>query len=219
MENEKADATRDIPENHIVESNLVFKIWTHPKQTLDYILKNCPGKNLTILFILAGISRAIDRAVSHHNGDKMSTVAVLTVAILGGGLLGWISYFFYAWLLSVTGKWIKGNATSENFRTILAWASIPLIASLLLLIPELMLVGGDIFRSEMAEISFPVSIVLMIFWYIEISLAIWGLIILVEGISLVQNFKTGKAILNAVLPVLLIMIPVMLLVFGIKLFN
>lgn len=209
----------DNTENNISENNLFYKIWLKPTQTLEYILKYSGDKYLILLFILGGITQAIDKASSKNMGDHQSTIAVLLMAIVFGGLFGWISYYFYAWLLEVSGKWLKGRASFQEFKVILAWSSIPTICSLILLIPELMLLGDDLFKSESTQINNVSNVILIVFGILEITLGIWTVVIFIKGVSLIQNFKTGKAILNAIIPGLLIIIPILFLISIVKLFT
>jgi hypothetical protein len=203
----------------INDDNLLLKIWLKPKDTLTHILKNYPDKYVTILLVLGGVVRAIDRASNKSMGDNMSTVAVLGVAIIFGGLFGWMTYYIYAWAMSVTGQWIKGESNSSQFRTIIAWALIPSICSLVLLGPELIVFGDDLFKSEPVNDSSLDGISWIIFGVIELTLGIWTMIILVKGISLIQNFSIGKSILNMILPGLLILIPILAIVLLVGMFD
>lgn len=195
----------------IQEDNLLTQIWFKPKRTLSYILQNQPEKYVPVLLCLGGIVRAIDRASMKGMGDKMSTITVLVMALVGGGLFGWITYYFYGWLLSVTGRWISGNGSAANFRTVIAWALIPSIFTLLLLLPELLIFGDDLFRSERTNTSTFHDVIWIVFGLLEAVLGTWTIVILVKGVSLVQNFAAGKAIVNILLPGLLIVGPIILL--------
>ena len=217
MENENSFQNNESAvNNNITEDNLLLKIWIAPKATLEFVLNYCPHKYVLLLFALGGISRSIDRASTKGMGDNMSAVSILTISIIAGGLFGWLSYYFYAWLLEVTGKWLKGNASFSQFKTILAWSLVPTAFSLLLLIPELMIFGDEIFKSETYSPNWITDMVLMLFALMEITLGIWTLVILIKGISLIQNFSTGKSVLNAFLPALLILVPIILLALLIK---
>ena len=146
-------------------------------------------------------------------GDKMATSSVLIFATIGGALFGWLSYYIYAYFISFTGTWIKGKATPKEFRIILAWASIPSIAGLILLIPELFIFGDDLFRSELSSSDLLYTISYKIFAMIDIVLGIWTLIILIKGTALIQGFGIGKAILNIFLPLLLLIVLILIIVF------
>lgn len=212
MENENLfQNTEGTNETGFNDGNLVFKIWFEPKATLQYILSNCPDQYVLLLFSLGGISRSINRVSNKGMGDNMSTASILIISIIAGGLFGWLSYYLYAWVLEVTGKWLNGNATFSQFKTILAWSSVPIATSLLLLIPELYIFGDNFFKSEVYSYEWNSTLFLLIFAIIEMILSIWSLVILIKGIGLVQNFTIGKSILNAILPAFLIFIPLFML--------
>ncbi len=106
--------------------------------------------------------------------------------------------------MSVTGKWIDGTAESDKFRTIIAWALIPSLGSLLLLFPEIFMFQEGLFKSVPVNNSMFNNTMWFVFGMTELLLGIWSLIILVTGNMLIQNFNVGKAILNLFLPGLVI---------------
>lgn len=209
---ENSDNIISSTKGELSEKKLLFTIWLKPKQTFTYILKYCPDKFVILFFVLGGIGRAIDRAVNRNMGDELSLGVILAIAIIGGALFGWISYYFYAWLLKVSGKWLKGEASTNKYRTVLAWSIVPQVLSLLLVVPQILLFGNGFFSSEFEEPSLALGISLLIFGLIDIALGIWSLVILVNGIMVIQNFGAGKAFLNAILPVFMILLPILLLV-------
>jgi len=189
------------------EENLLLRIWTQPVSTFTYILNYCPDKHIHLLLVLGGIVRAIDRASVTSMGDKSSTVGVLFAAVIGGGLFGWMTYYFYAWIVSFTGRWINGKADARTIRVILAWSSIPAITSLILLIPEILIYGNDLFRSDRSNENLLQTICEPVFSVIQIMLSVWSLALSVIGVALVQKFSSGKAILNILLGAVILVLP------------
>lgn len=184
----------------ITEDSLLKDIWLRPTETLSYILKYHPEKYLTLFFIFGGITSSIDRASNKGLADNLSTSYVLLMAVIGGGLFGWITYYFYAWALSATGNWLEGRAKPAIFRTIIAWSLVPTICSLLFLIPKILIFGDDLFRSVPEVDSTFYDAALIGFGLIDLTLGIWTMVIMVKGIAIVQGFTTGKSILNMILP-------------------
>lgn len=152
-------------------------------------------------------------------GDNMSTAAVLGIVIILGGLFGWVTYYIYAWCMSVTGEWLNGKSEPSKFRTIIAWALIPSICSLILLVPEVIIFGEDLFKSEPMNESLFNTVSWIVFGLIEIALAIWSTVILVKGMSLIQNFGIGKSFLNMILPGIVIVVPIAAIALLVGLFN
>lgn len=195
----------------ITEGRLLETIWYRPSDTLRFILQNCPQKYVTALLVLGGISRAVGRASDKGYGDTMELWAVLTLAFVLGGLFGWIGYYMYAWGMRVTGNWLDGKATTEQFRTVLAWSLVPAIGSLVLLIPELFVIGEELFKSEPDVYSNAIAYSYILFGLLEITLGIWSIVILVKGIAIIQKFSVWKALLNAFLPGIILLIPFVLI--------
>jgi hypothetical protein len=209
MEELEKEIIQESPD--INEGNLLFKIWVQPTASLSYILTYNPKKYYIILLVLTGITNTIDRASTKNAGDNMSTFYVLLTSIIGGGLLGWMTVYIYAWGMSGTGKWLKGSANPEEFRIVTIWSCIPSISSLFLLIPQIFIYGDELFKSSpIVEYDFMIYL-----WYmflgVEMILGLWTIIIMVKGIALIQNFSIGKAILNLFLPGLVLLIPIIVI--------
>ncbi|MFD2835362.1 Yip1 family protein [Gramella sp. AN32] len=190
---------------------LLIDIWTKPKEVFQYLLKTDPRKNILLLFYLAGIVNYLDRAVQKDAGDSQSLTSILLLSLLGG-IAGIIGYYLYSYALSVTGNWLGGKAGSERHRTILACSMIPQIATLILLVPELIIFGSDWFSSSTDQTNVALMIVFFIFGGIHLVLSIWSFVLLVIGVKLIQNFSTLRAIGNLLLPVMVI-VGIVLIIF------
>lgn len=200
------------PAVNITEDKLLVSIWRQPTATLRYVLAHCPDKYVTVLLMLGGIARSIDRASRQNSGDHLSTFSILAMAVVLGGLVGWVFYHIYGWGMKVTGQWLGGRASAEEFRTVLAWALIPTVVSLVLTVPQAIIFGDDLFRSEPQDTSDFAENARLLFGIIEVILAGWSLVILVCGVKLLQGFRTGRALSNILLPALVVVGVIILLV-------
>jgi len=199
---------------NLTDKDLFIKIWTTPRQVFKYINDNHYEKYVTVLLVLSGISRSFDRASIKNMGDKMSIWAILGLCIILGGLLGWISYYIYAALVSWTGKWLKGQGDTSSILRIFSYAMIPSIIALLFLIPQIGIYGVEIFKEDgdITSASWISNILVYGSMFLEVVLGIWTLIFCVVGISEVQKLSIGKSILNLLLPVLVILVPILIIV-------
>ena len=98
----------------LTDREIFTKIWISPRLVFKFLNDNRYDKYVHILLILAGITRTLDRASTNNMGDDMSLFGVLAISIILGGLLGWISYYIYAALMSWTGKWLKGQGDTNS---------------------------------------------------------------------------------------------------------
>lgn len=197
------------------DKEIFTKIWLNPREVFSYIHQNSYDKYVIILLILAGISGSFDRAVMRDMGDDMSLFAIVGLCIIIGGLLGWISYYIYAALTSWTGKWLDGQGDTSSILMILAYATIPSVLALLLLIPQIGIYGNELFKSE-GDIMSGGIVANAIFYgtaILEVILGIYSIVLSVIGVSEVQQFGIGKAILNLLLPILVIVVPLVAIAF------
>jgi len=207
--------------NFISDKKLFSKIWTSPREVFKFINTYKYDKYVTVLLILAGISRTFDRASMKNMGDNFSIWGVIAFCIIIGAIFGWITNYIYSALISWTGNWLNGKGNTDSILRVLSYALIPSIISLLLLIPQIAIYGNEIFKSE-GDISSGGIISNVIVYgsmFLEFILGIWTLFLFVIGISEVQKLSIGKSILNLVLPVIVIMIPLLFIVLIIYVIN
>lgn len=196
----------------LTENELLYSIWTKPTLTLKYIFRFCPKKNVTLFLALAGIANAFERSQQHSHALSDFSFSIFAMAVIFGGIFGVIFGRFYAALLSWTGRWMKGTANSDQLITVVAWSSIPEICTLILLVPKFLIFGNESFHIDLQDQNLFKIIAFFIIDAIQIILSIWGLVIVVRGISLLQNFSTKKAVLNLILSILVIVIPILIIV-------
>jgi hypothetical protein len=190
----------------IVEQDIFIKILTSPREAFRFINNYKYEKHLYILLCLGGIVRAFDRAASKNMGDQFSILAIISICIISGGLFGWISYYIYATLMSWCGGWFNARGNPQSILRILAYALFPSILGLVMLIPQILIYGNEIFKSE-SDIETTDLINFSFFYgliFIELVLSVWSFILIIIGISEVQKLSIGKSILIVLLPAMLI---------------
>tara|TARA_Y100000782_G_C10048635_1_gene208521 strand:+ start:33 stop:590 length:558 start_codon:yes stop_codon:yes gene_type:complete len=165
------------------------------------------------LLLLAGIFNAFDRAIEKNLGDSMSLLSVIGFSVFGGALFGWISYHLYAALLSWTGKWIGGRASSKELLRVLAYGMLPAITALVFLILQIAIYGEAVFQEDL-DLTKGSSFDKVIYYtsvFCEIVLSIWSFVLILIGISEVQNVGLFKAFLNLILPIFIVLLPILLI--------
>jgi hypothetical protein len=199
---------------YLSDKEIFTKMWTSPRHVFKYINDKHYDKYVTVLLVLSGISGSFDRASMRNMGDSMSIWAILGFCVILGGLLGWISYYIYAALVSWTGKWLNGKGDTSSILRIFSYAMTPSIIALIFLVPQIGVYGIEMFKKD-GNIS-SAGLISNIFVYgsliLEVVLGIWTLVFCVVGISEVQKISIGKSILNLLLPIFVILIPILILV-------
>ena len=78
--------------------------------------------------------------------------------------------------------------------------------------PEVLIPGYGTTPFDIHDLVSFMNISYLIVEGISLALTIWTIIILVKGVMLIQRFNTGKGILNAILPLLVLIIPILIIV-------
>lgn len=204
------------PDHDVIEDNELFKtVLLDPKKAFKFIHKYEYENHLKLLLVLAGISSTFDRAVNNNSGDNMSLGGVIALSVIIGGLLGWISYYIYAALISWTGGWLNGSARTSEVLRIIAYANIPVILALIIMLFQILLVGNSYFQSTIYLDDYGTAITIVYYGLAiaQLGLGIWNVFLLVIGVAEAQQFGYGKAFLNVILPILVIAVPILLIIF------
>ncbi|MBQ0768037.1 MAG: YIP1 family protein [Bizionia sp.] len=203
----------------LTDKEIFTKIWTKPRQVLKFINENHYDKFLYVLLFFAGVSRSLNSVNHKQYGDDVSSLKVLTLLIIIGGLLGWIYYYIYSALISWTGEWLNGKGDTKSILRVIAYAMIPAIIGLIMIIPQLAIYGNEIFKENGDTIS--AGLISNIIFYssqiIQGILGIFSLVFIVTGISEVQKLSIGNSILNLLLPLFVLGLPVLIIVLIIEL--
>jgi len=203
--------------NVLSDKDIFTKIWTEPRRVFRFIDDTRYEKYFYLLMLFAGIASAFERASSKNMGDGSSLFSIVFGCVIIGGALGWISYYIYAALLSWSGKWLNGVGNTSSIFRMTAYAMIPSILGLFFLFLQIAVYDVDYFTdfAGYLEKSMFANIVFWISFVIQMLLSLVTLVFMVIGLSVVQKFSVGKAILNLILPVLIIILAI-LLVFSIS---
>lgn len=202
-QHQKLDEFEEYLDNREIERTLFVKIWSAPRIIFRFIHENKYEKYMWLLLILAGISNGFDRASRENMGDTGSLAKIVVISILVGGLLGWISYYIYSALVSWIGQLFKGKADVKAIVRVMAYGSVPSIAALVMLVPQMIVYGKEMFTSNpVYDGGILANIIFYGALFIELSLNIWSIVLYVIGVSEVQQFPIWKAALNLLLPAL-----------------
>ena len=193
-------------ETILTDKDIFIKIWTSPRIVFKSINDKRYNKFITVLMILGGILSALNRAMNMNMGDRMNLMSVLIVCVIGGGIFGFLYFYIFAAMLSWTGKWLKGIGNTKSLLRMISYALIPSLVVLFVMIIRIVLFGNDEFKSnvDLFDNGILFTIITLFSIIVEVGIGVWTLVILVIGTSEVQKLPIGKAILNLILPVIII---------------
>jgi hypothetical protein len=154
------------------------------------------------IVILAGISTILWAPATGRMLDdpEIDGILVAVLAFLTGALYGLAAYFLLGILLRLGIRAEGGVEPKRRARHLVAYASVPLVASLLLLTPvRLGIFGGDVFRSGGADDGAAGSA----FVVLELACVGWSLALLAIAVRVVHRWPWRRAVV-AVVPVALL---------------
>ena len=197
------------------DREIFMGIWTNPRAIFKYIHAIKHDKYITVLLVLAGISRTFDRASTKNMGDEFPLIAIIFFAIVAGSLFGWLTYYIYAAILSWVGKWLKGDQDTKSILRIISYSMIPALLGLGFFLLQILFFGIDLFKSD-GIINIEEDTVTSILFYglvaLQVIFSLWTIVLVVIGLSEIQKFSIGKSILNLILPIFVILIPIFLFI-------
>ena len=211
----KADLTRPVAGRSatrgidLATENPFLTIWTRPRATIRGILDQNPTYLVIPLAMAGGVVQALDRATQRNAGDALPLGAILGMALVAGSIGGLIGLYIGGALTGWAGRLLGGRGTGEEVRAALAWAEVPVLATIPIWIIQLALIGKEMFTSETPnlEANPALGLVLMATGVIEIVLGIWALVIMFKCVGEAHGFSAWKALGSMLLLVLIIAVP------------
>lgn len=190
-----------------------LSMWTRPRATVRQLVETRPEHAVLGLAALGGVTQALDRASSRNLGDELGLGAIFLSAAVAGPIGGIITLYLFGWLLSIAGRWLGGDAAPCHVRTAMAWGNLPNVTGLLLWLPALALIGQEMFTSSTPQLDTQPLLALFLLpvglaW---VALAIWSLVLFLQGLGEVHGFSAWRALGSMFLAVLLLLAPIFVL--------
>jgi len=202
---------QSIPE--MDENKLLQTIWLQPNNTLLYIVYRQPNKMVTLLLILGGAISGLNNSMDGESFFDQSAYLKLGVALIAGSIFGAVGNMILAAILAWCGRLIGGKGRYHHVLPAVAWSLVPVIAQI---IPICLTLGYFGFDAAIGYIDLSATSSQIIFYgllFLEFCLTVWSLVIMVTGLSVAHRFSIGKAILNLLIPVLIILVPLGIIAF------
>ena len=201
-----------------------LNIWIRPRRTMRYIFDTSPHDYVILLAALAGIVKALERSFEQENIYDFGFGFVLFLIFIIGPVGGIVSLYVMGVILTIGGDLLGGKAESHEIRAVVAWSSIPQIAAVFLIMPQIFLEGPEAFASvtpvfDMRVASDPQFTLLVTATYsaifvLTIIFAIYSLLIYFIGLSEAHRFSIWKSIFASIIGFSIAIIPLILLFLG-----
>ncbi len=189
-----------------------FSIWTRPRATLRQILDSSPRRHVKTLAMVGGVASGL-AAARTEIASELPPMAVLGGAVLGGALGGLIGVYLMGALIRITGRWIGGRGDWTGVRAAVAWSQVPAIWAILLWLPRMALLGGEVFHPDPAAVQdHPASAVaLMLIELTQAVAAIWQFVVSLKCLGEAHSFSAWRSLLALVLAVIVVVVPIVIL--------
>ncbi|HEY7502119.1 MAG TPA: YIP1 family protein [Vicinamibacterales bacterium] len=201
------------------DSSPFVGVWLNPRDTMRSIISSDPTYMVIPLAAAGGIMQALDRAVGKNAGDVLSLPVLLLLVLIAGPIGGIIGLHIGARLLHFTGKWLGGAASPEEIRAAVAWGGVPALWGALLWVPILLLSGSAVFTSDMGveQVNGIALLLSGAMILVQVGTALWSAFTGLHTLGEVQGFSAWKAFCNGLLAGLVVLIPLLVIGFGLVL--
>ena len=186
-----------------------FSMWLHPRRTIRQIVETNPERLVLSLAAVGGFVEGLTNMASDSKGDDMSLRAILLATLIVGPIMGIVGLWVGGFLLRWTGGWIGGQADSRRIRATLAWANVPLVWSLLLWIPAILLFGLELFTEATPVLDASAQLAgLHLVFSVGIGIiSLWSFVAFLHALGEVQGFSAWRSLLNSFLALLVFLVP------------
>jgi len=187
------------------EINPWWRIWVQPRQTIRHLIDTDPKMHFWVLVIFYGLIRAISLGIQTSLGDIYTPRQIAAFILLAGPLAGLIGVYFTASLLELSSRLFGGKAESQHIRTVLAWATVPMVVLVIMgILPSLALFGSGVFitpsprvgqliQSQGSGADLISSGLMTWSMVLELIGSFYFIVVTVIGLAEVQNFSLWKA--------------------------
>ena len=190
-----------------VSGNPWLSIWTEPRGTIRGIIDTNPKYGFLLLSAVYGLPIAFNIAQSLSFGTAIPLWTILIAALISCIFIGVLGISISAWILLVTGRWIQGKGSFQTIRAAVAWSQVPNFVTIIMWAVLFGVFTSQVFSKGFSEtqfIGFEAGIVFIVF-LVQTIISIWSFIILLKTLGEVQGFSAWKALLNILIPFIIVL--------------
>ena len=178
-----------------------LSIWTKPRATIRRIVDENPKRSLWLLAAIYGFSSLLNSFQSVSLGFTLGLIPLVLVALILSPIWGFAVFSVWSWVISWTGRWLKGEGDFQKVRAAYAWSCVPLAVNDLLWLAMILFFGLPLFLNfpEHHYLTDGLATLLFAILIGKVVLAIWSLVIYLNALAEVQRFSVLRAIGNVIL--------------------
>lgn len=183
----------------------IWGLLESPRATFRRIARAREKNYVFALSGLFGITLVYAIMWYHNLGAKIPELLMLLgMGIVVGLLLGILLVLLFAWILMVIGRLVGGKASFRNMRAVTAYASVPVVASLVCIFPLEVAIFGKYFFDNNPPPLVMNPIVYVLLLGFDAVAALWSFVLLIIGTGVAADVgRVRSAIVCLVVPALL----------------
>lgn len=176
-------------------------IWVSPRATVARIVAENPGRSLWLLAAIYGFSSLLNLFQSASLGASFGPLTLVVIAVVLSPFWGYITFSVWSWVVFGVGRWFKGEGTYPAIRAAYAWSCVPFILNIPLWLVMIALFGRQLFLNFPEGYLLSDGMIAILFFILisKVILAIWSLVIYLNGLAEVQQYSILRAILNVII--------------------
>lgn len=163
-------------------------MWSHPKQVVRTIIHSKPNYGLFSLATLYALQSLFSYANWWSIGLSHQFYTILTLGVLLSPIFGLIIAHFSSAILYLAARAFRGTAPFSHVRVALVWSWIPFSLNLLMWLILIFLSPNHVFVLDATGVS---SVFINL---ISLIANIWAFVLLVQGLSEVEQFSAKRSI-------------------------
>jgi hypothetical protein len=169
-------------------------VWLRPRRVFRELASRPIGATDYLLGAAQGVVGWLALSRAQNAGAVSSIGEIFTKAVLIGSIAGIASLFLMGAIYSRLGS-TAGRASARNqVIHVLAYGSVPVVASLVIWVLTALIVGEVTFeQAPHGEVEAFVALLLHVQFLAYLLLQAWGVVIQVMGLSEIQGVTTRKA--------------------------
>jgi hypothetical protein len=185
-----------------------FSIWTQPRNTIQQVVDEDPQRMVLLLVILPTLMQSCTTFIINILHGRQLTILPFFIIGVICSIASIIILYFHSAVTRWTGKWFDGQASSENIRAAIAWSMVPAIFMF-----SLALLGVALFGLISLSGNQPAGWATnmpswgeTVFMVLQGAAVIWSFALYVGMLSQVQGFSIYKALGNALVSALIVVV-------------
>lgn len=181
-------------------------MWTKPRETIRAIVQSNPKFRIFCLAGIYGFPLMLHLSQSGSLSESVSLPIIFILALLLAVPVGMISFTISSALVYWVGKLLKGEGSFLGIRAAIAWSNVTNIGTILTWLLLIGAFGSQLFFRGFTEMPFrgTAAIYANSAFLAQAVLSVWSFVLLIRGLQEVQKYSVWKAIVNIVLPFVIV---------------